>query len=100
MLTNRISQRLEKSIGIVCNILRYVGVGMLFVLMMLGAADVVGRYLFNSPIQGTMEVSELLLAGIVFFGWAYTQAARGHITVDLFFSRIPSRGQAILKIIH
>lgn len=73
---------------------------MLFVLMVLGAADVVGRYLFNSPIQGAMEISELLLAGIVFFGWPYTQATRGHITVDLFISRIPPRGQAIVYIIH
>lgn len=100
MLSNRISQGFEKIIGIVCNILRYVGVGMLFVMMILGAADVIGRYLLNSPIPGVMEISEILLAGIVFFGWAYTQATRGHITVDLFFSRIPHRGQTMFQLIH
>ena len=69
---------------------------MLLVLMLLGAGDVIGRYLFNRPIMGTLEISEILLAGIVFFGWAYSQAVRGHVRVELFFERFSPRAQAVL----
>lgn len=73
---------------------------MLFVLMALGAADVVGRYVFNRPILGTMEISEVLLAGVLFFGWAYTQATRGHIRVNLLLPRFSPRVQAMTDTIN
>lgn len=82
------------------NILKHVSAWMLFVLMVLGSADVIGRYIFNSPIQGVMEISEILLAGMVFLGWPYTQAVKAHITVELLTSHFPPRGQAIANIIH
>jgi TRAP-type C4-dicarboxylate transport system permease small subunit len=86
----------EKGIRPVSNVLRVVGMGMLSVLMFLGAADVIGRYLFNKPILGTLEVSEILLAGIVFFGWAYTLSVEGHVRVDFFYLRFPVRAQRIV----
>lgn len=70
--------------------------GMLVVLMFLGASDVIGRYFFNKPIEGTREISEILLAGVVFFGWAYTLSVGGHVRLDTFVSRLRPRGQAII----
>ena len=99
-MTSRISQRFEKSINIADNILRYIGVGMLFVLMALGAGDVMGRYVFNRPILGTMEISEALLAGVLFFGWAYTQATRGHVRVNLLLPRFSPRARSITDIVN
>lgn len=68
---------------------------MLLVLMLQGAADVIGRYLFNKPIIGTMERGELLLALMVFLSWGHTQIKKGHVNVELFISRFPPRAQVI-----
>lgn len=71
--------------------------GVMFLLMMfLGASDVLGRFLFNSPIRGTIEISEILMGGIVLLSWAYTQRSKGHVTVDLFIAQYPPRLRAVL----
>jgi len=72
---------------------------MLAVLMFLGSADVIGRYVFDRPIQGTMGVSQLLLAGVVFFSWGYTQTVGGHIRVTLFMSRLSRRSQTVVNLL-
>jgi TRAP-type C4-dicarboxylate transport system permease small subunit len=80
------------------NIFLFVGVAMLLAMMFLGAADVIGRYLFNHPIQGAMEGSQLLMAGVALLCWGYTQASKSHISIDLFIMRYPARLQAIMGI--
>lgn len=70
--------------------------GVLFmVLMFLGAGDVLGRYIINKPIRGTLEISEILMGGIVLLSWAYTQRIQGHVSVDLFIAQYPSRLRAL-----
>jgi len=68
---------------------------MLLLMMFWGAADVIGRYLFNSPIKGTMEGSQLLMAGVALLCWGYAQAAKSHISVDIVVTRYPARLRAI-----
>ena len=71
--------------------------GVMFLLMMfLGASDVLGRFLFNSPIRGTIEIREILMGGIVLLSWAYTQRRKGHVTVDLFIAQYPPRLRTVL----
>ena len=41
---------------------------LLFCLMALTTADVVGRYIFNWPIRGAFEITELLLLTLIFAG--------------------------------
>jgi len=86
----------EKGIKKMSNVLMYVGTSMLLIMMLLGTADVVGRYLFNSPIIGTIEIFEILLPIISLLGLAYTQKEKGHIRVDLLYSRFPHRPQAVI----
>jgi len=76
-------------------VLNAIGMAMLFVLMVQGAADVTGRYVFNKPIIGTLERGQVLLALMVVLGWGYTQMARGHVSVEFFTSRFPPRARAI-----
>jgi TRAP-type C4-dicarboxylate transport system permease small subunit len=59
----------------------------LFGMMMLGTADVVGRYLFNRPITDTLEIFTILLPVLVLFSLADTQSIDGHLTagvIDFF----------------
>jgi TRAP-type C4-dicarboxylate transport system permease small subunit len=79
------------------NFLCYIAVAMLAVLMLLGSFDVIGRYFLNRPIKGALEASEVLLAGIVLFGLAYTSSTEGHVRVDTFIVLFPPRLQAIIS---
>lgn len=64
----------------------------LFCLMGLGVADVVFRYLLNSPVPGAAEIAELLLGVMVFLALPLATAHREHITVDL----LPMKPQRLL----
>ncbi|MFC1917126.1 TRAP transporter small permease subunit [Chloroflexota bacterium] len=72
--------------------------GLIIVLMFLTTADVTGRYIFNSPIQGAFDASEVIMVGIVFLGIAYVQLVRGHVKVDIVVSRLHGNGQLLLEI--
>jgi len=87
----------EKGVISICSVLNVIGAGMLFILMLQGAADVAGRYLFNRPIIGTMEMGQVLLAMMVFLSWSYTYIMKGHVTVDVLISRLPHRVQMMSK---
>lgn len=93
------ARALEKGISSASNILSFIGVAALFILMLQGAADVIGRYVFNKPIIGTMERAEVLLALMVFLGWGYTQLAKAHVDVTFFVSRFPHRVRALVNVI-
>ncbi|GAA0791910.1 TRAP transporter small permease [Marinobacterium sediminicola] len=55
----------------------------LFSLMALTCVDVVGRYLFNSPLHGGTEMTEIGLAVMVFAAMPVVTWRGGHIVVDL-----------------
>ena len=89
--------RFEKVVRSFTNTLCYISIAMLAVLMLLGAFDVIGRYFFNKPIKGALEVSGILLAGIVLFGLSYTSSMDRHVRVDTFIVLFPPRLQAIIN---
>ena len=63
----------------------------LMLMMVLTFIDVVGRYIFNSPLPGAKELTEVLLALLVFASAPLITADRTHITTALFES-VLSRG--------
>jgi len=74
------------------------GTALVFITMFITTTDVIGRY-FRIPLPGAMEISELALGVMVFLGWAYTQAEKGHIAIDILFKRLPQRVKNILDVI-
>lgn len=54
-----------------------------FLMMLLVVANAVGRYVFNAPINGTLEITESMLTVLVFLSLALTQYEGGHIHVVL-----------------
>jgi TRAP-type C4-dicarboxylate transport system permease small subunit len=60
-------------------------------MMTMTALDVGGRYLFNSPLPGTQEMTELLLALLVFGAAPLVSADRKHITTDLMEGAIKGK---------
>ena len=71
----------------------------LFFMMALTFADVVGRYIFNSPITGALELTEFSMAIVIFLGLALLSTEEGHVTVDLFDSFIPDKIKVVQTII-
>ena len=57
-------------------------------LMFFASAEIIGRYVFNFPIPGHVEIVELIMAGVVFFGIAYTERVGGHVRMELFVTRV------------
>lgn len=80
--------RVERWLDTVERALSFSAAILVLVLTLLTAAEVVLRYGFNSPIPGTWELSQLLLVGIVFLGFAHTQAKGGHVRVELLIARV------------
>ncbi len=59
--------------------------------------NVVGRFLFNAPILGTLEMVEMSMVLGVFFALSYTATHGGHVDVDLVVSHLPKRAQFVLE---
>jgi TRAP-type transport system small permease protein len=55
----------------------------LFGLMVLTCADVIGRYFLGQPIYGAFEITEMLLAALIFAGLPLVTLRNEHVTVDL-----------------
>lgn len=64
--------------------------GILLTLMMgLTVCDVIGRYLFNAPIKGAAELTEVILCATIFLGLGAVSLADDHVVVDLVTDKLP-----------
>ena len=54
----------------------------LFAMMLVTAADVAGRYLLNKPLPGGFELTEMMLAALIYCGLPIVSLNRGHIVID------------------
>ena len=71
----------------------------LFLMMLLTAVDVAGRYLVNRPVVGGFELTEMMLAALIYCGLPLVSKRREHIvidTFDTFMSKRVKRGFDIL----
>ena len=75
----------------VTRLLTYVGMFLLIPMMLLTAAEVVGRGIWSRPIPGTLELSSYMLSVFILLGLAYTQQVRGHVRVTMFTDRLPEK---------
>lgn len=78
---------------------RSLGVGaalILFSLILITCADVVGRYFFNAPLAGAFELTEILLAALVFLALPLTTERREHVEVDLLNMVLGAKAQRLL----
>jgi len=68
----------------------------MFALMLLTCADVVGRYCFNAPVRGGLELTEVIMTLLVFASLPLLTAQRGHVTVDI----VPMSRNPWLRRVH
>jgi len=65
----------------------------IFVLMLLGVWQVVGRTLFNAPVRGYIDFVELSVSTFAFLGIAYCQRLGGHVRMEMLLK--PMRGRLL-----
>lgn len=80
-------------------LLKGIAMGVLFIMMLLTASDVIFRYIFNRPIAGSIELTEFMMATMVSFGIAYCAVLGGHVSVDVVVSLLPKKVRTIIGII-
>jgi len=81
----------RKIIDTVSNVCNVIGQSIAGIMVFLVAADAVGRYVFNRPIVGVLEITELMMVFIVFLAFAYVESKNGHVRVDLILSHFPRK---------
>jgi TRAP-type C4-dicarboxylate transport system permease small subunit len=77
---DRMLEKADTALNLIC-------VSLIMFLMFFAAAEIIGRYFFNAPIPGHIEIVELLMVGVVFLGLAYTQLQDGHIRMQILEKR-------------
>jgi TRAP-type C4-dicarboxylate transport system permease small subunit len=70
----------------------------LFAMMALTAVDVVGRYLLGAPVPGSYEISQFLLAFLIFAALPVVTRDGSHITVSLFESAFSSVAKRLQRL--
>ena len=74
------------------------GIGLL-ALMVVMAADVIGRYFFKHPIPGAYELVEYLMAVFVPCCIAYSAERKCHVGVDILVERLAPRTRLLVEIV-
>lgn len=71
--------------------LTLIGGVMIFLLVFLATANILGRCLFDLPISGYIDWVEQAMAFVAFLGIIYTQRLGGHIRMDIVISHLHGR---------
>ena len=79
-------------IGILAGIAAIVLTAMMFLIM----TDVVLRYVFNSPITGSYEIIQYMMAILISFAVVFCAYKRSHVSVDIIFDLLPPKPQSIV----
>ena len=69
----------------------------LLAMMLLTFVDVVARYVFNRPVRGAFEVTELLLLVLIFAGLPLVSFTNEHALMDFVDRLLGPRGQRLLE---
>ena len=85
----------EKVVNGILLAVMYLGMVVMIALMSLTVVHATGRYAFNAPIEGLVELSCFMLVMIIFACGPYTEVAKAHIIIGTLVDRFSPRGQAI-----
>ena len=91
-MSSRLAAWLETALGVVSAVV-------LMAMMLVTAVDVAGRYLANAPLPGGFELTEMMLAGLIYCGLPIVSLRRGHIVIDTLDPFFPPRLRRALDVI-
>jgi len=91
--------RILDNVGVFSRWTNMIGAGVIFIMVGLTFTDVILRYLFDSPIDGALEMTEVMLIVAVFLTIAHTQNQKGHVRVDVITGKLGPRALLITDFI-
>jgi len=71
----------------------------LMLMMVLTTGDVFARYMFNAPIRGAFELTEVCLVLLIYAGLPLVSHRESHVVVDLFESWMSPMVKRVLRVI-
>ena len=86
-------ERLARSVALAGGLLLVGVTGMTLI-------SVLGRYLFNTPVPGDYELTELACGIAVFAFFPYCHSRNANIVVEFFTGRMHPRRRAVLDAVH
>jgi TRAP-type C4-dicarboxylate transport system permease small subunit len=96
MWLSKIANFIYRILSPFSKILLIVGAVSLMIIMLLTAADVIMRYVFNRPIIGAFDMTQYLMVVVFAFALPYCTLKKGHINVDILTSHLSGKVQAII----
>lgn len=93
----KIINKSEKVLNKVIDIQQFISNMFLLFIMTIITFDVLGRNLFNKPLKGTYEMTELGAALLVFFALAITHRRGEHITIDFIVEKFSYKAKNLVN---
>ncbi|MEA3545982.1 MAG: TRAP transporter small permease subunit [Thermodesulfobacteriota bacterium] len=90
---------IENSINNVNDKVGYYTAFLVLPLILVVVYEVAMRYLFNAPTKWAFEATTLLYGCHFALGFAYTHKNNGHVSIDIFESRLTKKPRTTLRII-
>lgn len=79
--------------------LAFIGGIIIFLIVLISTVNILGRWLFNIPVDGYIDWIEQFMAFVALLGIAYTQREGGHIRMDMVISKFKGRILYITELI-
>jgi TRAP-type mannitol/chloroaromatic compound transport system permease small subunit len=86
-------------VRIVDTVNRFVGrfaMAIFFVMAAIMLWSTISRAVFGMPVNWALEMTQFLLSAYYLLGGAYSLQHGAHVRMDLFYARLPPKGQAVL----
>jgi tripartite ATP-independent transporter DctM subunit len=91
--------RILDKVGVFSRWTNVAGIAFLFLMVSFTFVDVVMRYIFNRPIKGVLEITEVMMILAIFLAVAHTHNEKSHISVDLITSRLAPKSRLVMEFI-
>lgn len=81
----------------VTRLVNTLGVFFLAMTMALVTADVLLRFFFNHPIEGSLEIIRFMLVLTILFSIPYAAAQKQHVSIEFLTSRLSNKTRSVLE---
>jgi len=95
-IADGLAQSFEKAVYPIARFMNRIGVSLVLLIVGIITADIALRYLFNMPIPGSLEITELTLPLVVFLAVAYTAMEKRHVGIDILYLKLGEGARSVL----
>ena len=98
IVLDKVIAALDK-VGVFSKWTNVVGLTAIFLLICMTFVDVILRYVFNRPMEGQTDITEVVLILAVYLAITHTYNMKSHVTVDLVTASLAPRSRLVLEFI-